>query len=234
MFVVIIIIILGACAIVVWSMYYNTIAMQKTYGSVNWYYWAYYWAMASVERWLLMSKLKYPTYVGSGWFKWDNIYWAQSNGFSWDFWKLTQWENSMIWEVNSKTSEITGMIDTKTLRIISFDKYSDANPNTFSTGRELLGASWITEWLTFSGTTCPYSANISNDGCIVINTETWKSSDFNRFFALKDTWYIVRWLNTTELYNKVEEEKDYQLTWYFNFTGWSKNPRPALSWLHIQ
>lgn len=227
MFIVIIIIILGACASIVGSMYYNTIAMQKTYGTVNWYYWAYYWAMASVERWLLMSKIKYPTYEWRWWFKWWSWIWSPSNTFSWDFRKLTQWENSMTWEVNSKTKEIIGTIDTKTLRTISFEKYDDGKPDEFTTW-ELIGASWVVDWLEFSGTTRPASPNVSS-----INDDLWKSSDFNRFFALNDEEYIVRWLNTTKRYNQVEEgEKDYQLTWEFNFTGWSTNPRPALSWLH--
>ena len=253
MFVAIMIIILGACAAIVWSMYFNTISMQKTYGAVNWYYWAYYWAMASVERWLLMSKIKYPTYEWSGWFKWDTIYWAASNWFAEDFWKLTQWNNSLTWNINSKTQRIVWVIDTKTLRSISFKKYYDANPNDFSTWRED-GTYWIKEGLQFSGGIVAWSPNIW-----AINKNIWGSADFNRFFSLKTSKYIVRGLKTTDTYgryiwewnqnyneeNQWEEnsyeweweipydrewEKDFQLTWGFNFTKESCNPRPALSW----
>ena len=229
MFIAIIIIILGACMSVVVSMYYNTITMLKSYGTVNWYYWAYYWAMASIERWLLMSKIKYPTYQWMWWFKWGTWIGAPSNAFSWDFWKLTQWNNSMVWYVDSKTTGIVWTIDTKTLRSISFEKYSDDQPNLFTSWTKN-GKYWITDWLTFSWSIYPISPNLDPSS---LNTDIWKSSDFNRFFSLNKTGYIVRWLKTTEDFNRrTEWEKDYQLTWNFDFTGWSTNPWPALSWQH--
>lgn len=223
MFLVIVIIILGACISIVWTIYFNTISMQRTYGSVNWYYWAYYWAMSSIERWLLMSKIKYPTYVWSWWFKWDQIFWAQSNGFSWDFWRLTQWNNSMMRYIDSLTEKIVGTIDTKTLRSISFDKYDDDNPSYFSTWTQS-GTYWITDWLEFSWYIAPYSQNIWE-----LKENTGESTDFNRFFSLKSGTRIVRWLLTTDTYEGYNE-KDYQLTWKFNFISGTDNPRPALSW----
>ena len=237
MFVAIIVIILGACIFIVWSMYFNTISMQKTYGSVNGYYWAYYWAMASIERWLLMSKIKYPTYQWSWWFKWDNIYWAASNWFSGEFWKLAQWNNSMTRNVNSKTNKIEWVIDTKTLRLISFNTYQDDDTNAFS-GWTLSWTYWINDWLSFTWTTEPRTFNLWT----IPETKTWRweSTDFNRFFSLKQKNYIVRWLNTTDTYWEWdpdqnpeydrEWEKDFQLTWEFNFTSSACNPRPALSW----
>lgn len=242
MFITIIIIILGACISIVWSMYYNTITMLRTYGSVNGYYWAYYWAMASIERWLLMSKIKYPTYAWEWGFKWDNSIWAPSNTFSWDFRKLTQWKNSLMRSVNSKTKKIEWTIDTKTLRSISFEKYNDNSPYKFSTW-SLSGTYWINEWLQFTWNIVARTPNIWE-----IRNNRWESSDFNRFFSLKKTWYIVRWLKTTDAYWQAREsplyeredpelvpydrewEKDYQLTWEFNFTKDACNPRPAYSW----
>ena len=242
MFVAIMIIILGACAAIVWSMYFNTISMQKTYGAVNWYYWAYYWAMASIERWLLMSKIKYPTYEWSWWFKWDKIYWAVSNWFAEDFWKLTQWNNSLVREVDSSTTTITWVIDTKTLRLISFNKYEDSDKWVFKWGI-LTWSHWIVDGLTFSWYIKPRTPNTEVQ--LQWKTWRWESTDFNRYFSLKNTWYIVRWLNTTDTYwqwnpedpedyNRDEYdrewEKDFQLTWDFYFTKDSCNPWPALSW----
>ena len=241
MFIAIILIIMGACVSVVWSMYYNTITMLRTYGSVNWYYWAYYWAMASIERWLLMSKMKYPTYEWSWWFKWEEVYWAPSNWFSWDFRKLTQWKNSMIRSINSKTRKIEWTIDTKTLRSISFIKYDPGDVNAFSWWTKS-GTFWIDDGLRFTWNIVARSPNVWE-----IKTNRWESSDFNRFFSLKKTGYIVRWLKTTDTYWQEyrqiideedpdsipydrEWEKDFQLTWDFNFTGNACNPRPALSW----
>lgn len=218
MFLIIVIIVIGACASILWSIYYNTISIQKSYGTVNWYYWAYYWAISSIERWLLMSKLKYPTYVGSWWFKWSTIYWAQSNWFSWEFWKLNQWNNSLTWSVNSLTTHISGVIDTKTIRAISFNKYSDVYG--FS-GWISNWAYWLNSWLSFSGTTnFGWEYNIWN---------TW-NVDFNRFIGLNNTWYTLRGLLTTKYDNY--REKDAPLTGNFTFETGTCNPRPALSWEH--
>ena len=248
MFIAIIVIILGACVTIVWSMYFNTISLQKTYGTVNWYYWAYYGAMGSIERWLLMSKIKYPTYVWSGWFKWDNVYGAPSNWFSGEFWKLTQWNNSMTRSIDSSTDKIEWIIDTKTLRLISFSIYNDDDKDSFSWGR-LSWRRWIEQGLYFTGNIEPWTYNLWP----IPETKTWlwESTDFNRFFSLEDEGYVVRWLNTTDTYwqgnpdNQEETplydnegapiydrewEKDFQLTWEFNFTGNACNPRPALSW----
>lgn len=234
MFIAIILIILGACISVVWSMYFNTITMLKTYGSVNGYYWAYYWAMASIERWLLMSKIKYPTYEWFWWFKWEQIYWAPSNWFSGDFWKLAQWRNSMTRSVNSRTQIISWVINTKVLREISFNKYADDDPDSFNWW-VLSWKYWIEDWLFFTGETHPRTYNIWDIS--KISSWRWESTDFNRFFSLKNKDYIVRWLNTTDTYGQLNEvfdaewEKDFQLWQDFNFDGDACNPRPALSGL---
>lgn len=218
MFLIIVIIVIGACASILWSIYYNTISIQKSYGTVNWYYWAYYWAISSIERWLLMSKLKYPTYVGSWWFKWSTIYWAQSNWFSWEFWKLNQWNNSLTWSVNSLTTHISGVIDTKTIRAISFYTYNNSNSNSYS-GWNINWTNWISKNLSFSWHT----------GTGRVPNTTW-NVDFDRFFWLNATGYTLRSLLTTNY--QTYEEKDAPLTWHFDFKNDTKNPRPALSGQH--
>ena len=220
MFLAIVVIIIGACAAIIWSIYYNTISIQKSYGTVNWYYWAYYWAIASIERWLLMSKIKYPTYVGSWWFKWEEIYWAKSNWFSWEFWKLNQWNNSLTWSINSRTQHISGTIDTKTIRAISFYRYTDPSSTWFS--------NWINNWVYWLGSWLNFSWSTSFDGQ-PHNWNTW-NADFNRFIWLNKTGYTLRGLLTTN-YNDYHE-KDSPLTWNFEFSSGSKNPRPALSGIY--
>lgn len=215
MFLAIIVIIISACAAIIWSMYYNTISLQKSYGTVNGYYWAYYWAIASIERWLLMSKLKYPTYMGFWWFKWDTIYWSPSNWFSWEFRKLNQGNNSLTRSVNSQTQHISGTIDTKTIRTISFYKYDSNGNNKW--------AYWLNSWLTFSGTT-------NFDGQLN-NWNIW-NADFNRFIWLNNTGLTLRGLLTTN-YSDFHE-KDAPLTGNFEFNSGSMNPRPALSGTHIK
>lgn len=219
MFLIIVIIVIGACASIIWSIYFNTIAIQKSYWTVNWYYWAYYGAISSIERWLLMSKLKYPTYIGSWWFKWGDIYWAKSNWFSWDFRKLTQWNNSLTWSVNSLTKHISGTIDTKTIRSISFYRYNDTNTAWYISW-ENIGSYWLNSGLTFTGKT-------NLDWRSHTNGRTW-NADFNRFIWLNNTNYSLRWLLTTK-YDSYDE-KDAPLTGDFLFISWSCNPRPALSW----
>ena len=235
MFIAIIIIILGASASIIWSMYYNTITMEKTYGTVNGFYWAYYWAMASIERWLLMSKLKYPSYEWSWWFKWEQIYWAASNWFSEDFWKLTQWKNSLMRSVDSRTDTIIWTIDTQTLRSISFDIYQDFSWNDF-TWWIRTGSYWVNDWLIFTWKIDPRTPNIWVIQQDSQQTGLGETVDFNRFFSLKQSDYIVRGLKTTDTYGQnnqvydAEWEKDFQLTWNFEFNSEKHNPWPALSW----
>lgn len=230
MFILIVIILLGTCLSVLSSIYYNTTALQKTYWSVNSYYWAYYWAVSSIERWLLMSKVKYPTYVWSGWFEWDQIVWARSNGFSWTFWRLNQWNNTMLWTVNSLTQKISWTIDTKTLRAISFKKYDDNYPAEYSTGSQSTYYG-INEWLTFSWKAIPGTTldPITSDNLKV---------DFNRFFAMRDEHYTVRWLLKQATQNSMwAQEREVTLTWNFFFWATSNpsdpyaaNPWPMSTW----
>ena len=226
MFLIIMIIILGWCVMILWSMYYNTIAIQRTYGNTNAYYWAYYGAMASIERWLLMSKLKYPTYEGSWWFKWDTIIWSNSNWFADEFRKLNQWNNSMIRYINSKTTSISSYIDTKTLRTISFYQYQDNNLDSFSSNGITGSVYWVTQWLAFSWHTEPSKWERQTTNLKEVNM------DFNRFFWLNKSGWIVRslWYNFKLDQQNLHDEKDYPLSWDFRFLNDEINPRPAESW----
>lgn len=225
MFIIIMVLILVTCMSVLSSIYYNTTALQKTYWSVNSYYWAYYWAISSIERWLLMSKVKYPGYEWSWWFKWDQIFWAISNGFSNDFWRLSRWNNSMMRYVDSKTNKIAGTIDTKTLRTISFLVYDDPDSESY-TSEWVWSPYWLTQWLTFFG-----SANPSIwERYTNTQTNTQESNvDFNRFFGLTDPGYTVRWLLKDAINLSFIDEKEYPLSWDFNFWTNNTNPRPELS-----
>lgn len=223
MFILIIVIILGTTISILGSIYYNTITLQHGYWTVNSYYWAYYGAISSIERWLLMTKLKYPGYEWVWWFKWWSWIWAPSNSFAWNFWKLNQGENSMVRSVDSKTNKIVWTIDSNTVRTISFAKYSDDDVDSFSWGTvTLLWYSWINDWLEFSWKITPtrwtkYDESISRD-----------DADFNREFLFQNTWYTVRSLQ--RLTWQRDNEKDYELTWDFNFKKNTCNPRSAQSW----
>lgn len=223
MFILIMVIILGTTISILWSIYYNTITLQHGYWTVNSYYWAYYGALSSVERWLLMTKLKYPGYEWRWGFEWDHVYWSNSNAFSWKFWKLNQWDNSMMRSVDSKTNKIVWTIDSNTIKTISFAKYRDDNSDVFSWGTvTLLWYSWINDWLEFSWRITPtrgttYDENISRD-----------DADFNRMFLLENSWYTVRSLQRLSWFK--DNEKDYELTWEFYFKKNTCNPRSAQSW----
>lgn len=222
MFIIIMVLILGTCAAVLSSIYFNTTALQKTYGSVNTYYWAYYWAISSIERGLLMTKMKYPTYEWSGWFIWDTPIWARSNSFWWDFWRLSHSWNTMLWSVNSKTNRIVWIMNNKTLRTFSFVNYTDRHPNEYSSASETT-TNWINNWLTFSGNIVPWrwwTSNIEN-----------QKMDFNWFFDMIDSQYTVRWLLR---WNNDVNKRSNTLTWNFDFwvgqeinSEYKNNPRPT-------
>ena len=225
MFILIMIIILGTCISVLSSLYYNTISLQNTYGSVNTYYWAYYWALSSIERWILMSKIKYPGYVGSWWFIWDRTIWSQSNAFSWNFRKLNNDRNTMIWSVNSLTNNIKWTIDKKTIRAISFLKYTDLHPQEYSNEDITSNVNWLSEWLTFSW-------NITPAIWTVLDNQDYKI-DFYWFFRMTDSKKIVRWLvrAETQQWGNWWYERDNTLWSYFEFWDdndeYSKDPRPT-------
>lgn len=222
MFLVIVVLILGACVMIVWSIYFNTISMQKAYGSVNSHYWAYYWAMSSIERWLLMSKLKYPSYEWYGWFKWNTVFWSKSNIFSGQFWRLNQWNNSMVRFVDSKTTKISSYIDTKTLRTISFYEYNDPNKTWYTNIWITRQPKWVSKWVSFTWYTEPSKWTR--------NTENLKdfNMDFNRFFTVNNISYIVRslWYNLALDTSYQWDQKDFPLSWEFIFWWESDNYNP--------
>lgn len=232
MFILIMVIILGTCVSVLSSIYYNTIALQKTYGSVNTYYGAYYGAMSSIERWLLMTKIKYPGYEWEWWFKWNSIIWAKSNGFSGDFWRLSHSNNTMTRSIKSKTDHIVWSIDNKTLRYITFHRYEEypgAN-NDYRRAINHSGVHWLTDWLSFSWTVFVKNTNTINNPDKMI--------DFNRFFGMKNSGYTVRWLLDTQSKFNNNTERQYPLSGNFNFlwdkngngSPFSHNPRPTITW----
>ena len=230
MFIVIMVLLLGTCVSVLSSIYYNTTSLQNTYWSVNMYYWAYYWAISSIERGLLMSKLKYPTYVWSWWFKWNTPIWSNSNMFSGDFWRLSRWDNTMIWTVNSATTNIKWNIDAKTLRAISFLKYIDPYPTGYTNDEISSYTCWIANGLSFSWTVNPINGDRDSTNLDV-------NVDFNRFFGMNKENTIVRWLLNGTWQNSEwaeDPERDVPLTWEFVFGAndidIDKNPRPTLSW----
>ena len=225
MFLIILFIILGGCAIILWSMYYNIVATQTTYGNTNTYYWAYYGAISSIERWLLMTKLKYPTYTSSWWFIWNTIIWSQSNWFDWVFRKLSQWSNSMMRYINSKTTKISSYIDTKTLRNISFYKYNDWKPSEYSSNYTTT-SNWVYAWLSFSWYTTPSKWERQTSNIKEVNM------DFNRFFNMNIKNRTVRSLWYNFLLDQMDsiDSKDYPLSWEFEFIGNEINPWPAEMW----
>ena len=229
MFIVIMVLILGTCISVLSSMYYNTTSLQKTYGTVNTYYWAYYWAISSIERWLLMTKIKYPTYEWSWWFKWDQVYWSKSNVFSGDFWRLSHSDNTMIWTVNSLTNKVKWDINTKTLRVISFRRYEEESGNynlyKYDPDTTTIFRYWIGDWLTFSWTADPtqWGRDTTREDKLNVNV------DFDRAFIMKNELYTVRWLLNGQW--KGQTERSVPLTWFFYFWWkdvYKSNPRPTL------
>lgn len=229
MFIIIMVIILGTCVSVLSSIYYNTISLQKTYGSVNVYYWAYYWAMSSIERWLLMTKVKYPWYEWSWWFDWETIIWSQSNAFSWDFWRLSHWDNSMLRNITSKTNRIEWTIDKQTIRYISFKQYWDSYVDQYRSDIRGSWYYWIKDWLTFTGTITPTNMNTIDSKKLMM--------DFNRLFGMKTRQYTVRWLLNWKFKDQNEYEREDNLTgsFYFwesnNSSPYSYNPRPTTTWI---
>jgi len=226
MFLIILFIILGWCAIILWSMYYNIVATQTTYGNTNTYYWAYYGAISSIERWLLMTKLKYPTYTSSWWFIWNQVIWSISNQFAWNFRKLSQWSNTMMRYINSKTTKISSYIDTKTLRNISFYQYNDTNPESYSSNNISKTPQWVYAWLSFSWYTTPSKWERQSINIREVNM------DFNWFFNMNVANRIVRslWYNFRLDQTEWVDSKDYPLSWKFEFIGNEINPWPAERW----
>lgn len=231
MFIMIMVIILGTCVSVLTSIYYNTMALQNTYGSVNTYYWAYYWALSSIERWLLMTKIKYPGYEWTWWFVWWKEIWSKSNLFPWKFRRLSNTQNTMIRTVNSLTTNIKWTVDNKTIAAISFIRYKDANPEQYNRNNSDIEKEniWINKGLLFSWNIVPN----------MWETQTWDDNiiDFNWMFKMKEAKTIVRWLvkwpGNEQAWDAYKERAYSQWT-YFEFWNkdgaYSSNPRPTTKW----
>lgn len=229
MFILIMVIILGTCASVLTSLYYNTTTLQSSYSSVNTYYWAYYWALSSIERWLLMTKVKYPGYEGSWWFQKGTWIWSQSNVFSWKFRKLSNEQNTMIWTINSLTDNIKWTVDNKTIKAITFIKYNDPHKDWYNSNNNEIRAepNWVMKGLQFSG---DITANIWNkitgDDLVI---------DFNRMFDMIKEKSIVRWLVKWKWNWSSSIERSFSQWTHFEFWNgawddYGSNPWPTTKW----
>ena len=67
---------------------------------------AYYWAISSVERWLLVTRYKKPWFEWSWWFFWDISYGPASDTILEGLWRLNLPNNWILWQINSRTTRI--------------------------------------------------------------------------------------------------------------------------------
>lgn len=238
MFIIIMVILLWTCVSILWNVYYNTTSFQKTYWEINSYYSAYYGAVSSIERWLLMTRLKYPWYNWSWWFKWNNLIWSNVNLFSGEdsFGKLSMDWNSMYWTVNSATDHIIWKLNNEKLVYIWFRNYDDINGNQNNFNAEWWENeynNWIlnNDSFSISGTITPTTWRIGS------KLEFWNFDWLIDFWAecvewqfpscTERLWYTIRSLNS--LKDDNTPEFGLSLSWiYFNWEA--TNPWPVSSW----
>lgn len=125
MFLLIVIVILIASASILWNIYMWIFSLQQNYGDINNYYNSYYAAISSIERWLLVTKYKQPSFVWSGWFIGNDNRWEASEMFSGNFGKFTEWNNWLVWEINSYCENITWALKHNNVLTIKYLSYTN-------------------------------------------------------------------------------------------------------------
>lgn len=67
---------------------------------------AYYWAVSSLERWMLVTRYKEPGFVWSGWYFGTDSFWPKSDSISFGFGRLNLPNNWLSRQINSRTKRI--------------------------------------------------------------------------------------------------------------------------------
>lgn len=206
MFLLIVIVILIASASILWNIYMWIFSLQQNYGDINSYYSSYYGAISSIERWLLVTKYKQPSFVGSGWFIWDNNRWEISEIFSWDFGKFTEWSNWLVWEINSYCEHITGTLRNNNVLIINSKAYWYTNTGHYETDTSSRTRSFSAYLKLTWNITNIYNNTILNNGNVYRQLDeayyswfvisTWNT--MINYYDIINSWYIDINSSTTD------------------------------------
>lgn len=104
MLLLIVIIILIACAWILWNIYFNFFSFQQNFQDINNYYNSYYGVVSSIERWLLSNKYFGVWYQWSAGYLWTWTWWNMSDTLEDGFWNFTRNNNWIYRSINSKTT----------------------------------------------------------------------------------------------------------------------------------
>ncbi len=205
MLLLIVIIILIACAWILWNIYFNFFSFQQNYQNLNNYYNSNYWAISSIEKWLLSSKYTWPWYKWSGGFLWTWYWWNISDTFSWDFWKFNNWYNWLYFDINSKTQKVTWKIDYNSMTTIILTL------NTWSNYY-----SWEQSINNFFDSTNYISWYLKNNFGLIFS---YDEVQLKRIITLTDWhWYIIASNTWNEILNNNIN------SWVsINFSSWTYN-----------
>lgn len=211
MLLLIVIIILVACLSIMWNIYFSFFWFQQNYQDINNYQNSNYWAISSIEKWLLSSKYMWAWYEWSGGFMWTWYWWNISDTFSWDFLKFNNWYNWLYFDINSKTQKVTWKIDYNSMTTIILTLNTWSN---YYSGEQSIN--------NFFDSTNYISWNIKNNFDEISSTN---DIQLKRIIILTDwNWHIISQNSWNEiLNNKLNNWVSIHFaSWTYNiFNSWS-------------
>jgi hypothetical protein len=144
MFLLMVIIILIAATSILSNIYVWIFPFQQNYGDLENYSNSQYAAISAIERWLLVTKHKKPSFIWSGWFIWTWNWWEISDIFSWAFWKYNQWDNGIYRNINSQCNSEKWIL--KNNQVLVFNTYHYDTTPIYTWDNEISTDSISTIW----------------------------------------------------------------------------------------
>ncbi len=188
MFLLIVIVILIAATSILTNIYMWIFSFQQNYGNLESYSNSHYAAISAIERWLLVSKYKKPSFIWSWWFIWTWNWWEVSELFSGDFWRFNNNNNWLHWTIASKCSrESSNLTNNNTL---TFNTYTYDNTNRHYQTWSIISTQWISQWGGWElyGKFQNINSNINTKEWTVYRTINWDDKLWSYTWFVSSSW----------------------------------------------
>lgn len=199
MFLIIIIVILIISVWVLWQIYLSVFTMYWKHENIQDYQNSYYLAIWAIERWLLNSKYKKPSFNWSWWFQNDNNF-GPTSDFSNDL--FSSWNNKNISIIRELLSQCNQQINTLksdeilTISLIDFDHLWDYEESTKNWTNS------ISDWNNISW----YFSKINEND----NITQWILD--RKIENTTNSWFVIWSWNTNLDYNLINDNSNIQFT----------------------
>ncbi len=199
MFLLIVIVILIAATSILANIYGWIFSFQQNYGDLENYSNSHYAAISAIERWLLVTKYKNPSFVWSGGFIWTWSWWEISDLFSGSFGDLNKNDNWLHRIIDSQCNKELWTLKNNQVLVFQTYTYDDTQSYTWDNA---ITTKWISADWELSGT-----IEKIDDLITLTNGFTYRQINWDNKIELY-TWFVSGSWNTMINYWTINNWND--------------------------